>query len=80
MNKIKYTKRDKTKILSYFYKKQDEYMKMSDDVFNLIKDLKYVHNGKKLSSTELLAYKKCIKMREQKKEENADTKEPDLVV
>lgn len=54
---MKYTKRDKNKILNYFWKKANEYSSLTDKEINEIYKTG-IHNNKKLSSTEWLALKK----------------------
>lgn len=63
----KYTKEDKRRILNYFYKKEEEYSTMPIEELKSIAASKYVHNGKKLSSTELIAYEKVMKSRKDEK-------------
>ena len=54
-----FTKKDKTRIVSYYWKKVDEYKQLSDEELQVI-NKEGKHNGKKLSSTEVLAVEYVI--------------------
>lgn len=49
-----FTKKDKTKIVAYYWKKVDEYKHLSDEELQVI-NKEGKHKDKKLSSTEVLA-------------------------